>query len=418
MKKRRIGLALCSVLLVFVILAGTVGCTLRVSAENLMDGVTPNRVLGLDDLTSGNIAASDFAVRLFAAGFSDDTNTLISPLSVLSALAMTANGAEGETLAEMEAALGMSRTNLNLYLYSYIGSLPRAEKYRISIANSIWFTDDDKFTVNSDFLQKNADYFGADIYKTAFNNRTKSDINNWVRNKTDGMIPKILDSIPEDAIMYLVNALAFEAEWMSIYEKSQVRDGTFTTESGEVRDVEMMYSTEGKYLQDELATGFIKYYSGGKYAFAALLPNEGVTVGEYIASLDGESLNSMLGGAEYDSVKTRMPKFEVEYDIEMSDVLISMGMSDAFDWRFADFGSIGSHEDGNIFIKKVLHKTHISVGERGTKAGAVTVINMNAGSAGPPEDPKEVYLDRPFVYMLIDCENNVPFFIGALMDTK
>ncbi len=418
MKKRRIGLVLCSVLLVFVILAGTVGCTLRVSAENLMDGVTPNRVSGLDDLTSGNIAASDFAVRLFAAGFSDDTNTLISPLSVLSALAMAANGAEGETLAEMEAALGMSRTNLNLYLYSYIGSLPRAEKYRISIANSIWFTDDDKFTVNSDFLQKNADYFGADIYKTAFNNRTKSDINNWVRNKTDGMIPKILDSIPEDAIMYLVNALAFEAEWMSIYEKSQVRDGTFTTESGEVRDVEMMYSTEGKYLQDELATGFIKYYSGGKYAFAALLPNEGVTVGEYIASLDGESLNSMLEGAEYDSVKTRIPKFEVEYDIEMSEVLISMGMSDAFDWRFADFGSIGSHEDGNIFINKVLHKTHISVGERGTKAGAVTVINMNAGSAGPPEDPKEVYLDRPFVYMLIDCENNVPFFIGALMDTK
>ena len=414
--KTRISLVIISLLLVCAMAVNLTGCTMEVQAKDLMEGITPNQVNALDDLSSQNADVTDFAIRLFKASEESGKNTLISPLSVLCALAMTANGAEEETLAQMEEVLGMTTEELNLYLYSYMQNLPQGEKYKLSLANSIWFTEDERFTVNQDFLQTNADYYGADIYKAPFNDQTCKDINNWVKQNTDEMIPEILDEIPADAIMYLVNALAFEAEWSEIYEKQQVREGKFTKEDGTKQDVELMYGVEGTYLEDENATGFKKYYKGGKYAFVAMLPNEGVSVSDYVASLNGESLNTLLNNTQHTTVHTAIPKFETEYNVEMSAILKDMGMTKAFDIYNADFEGLGTSTAGNIFINRVLHKTFISVGEKGTKAGAATVVEMADGAAAEPQEPKEVYLDRPFVYMLIDCENNIPFFIGTMMD--
>ena len=418
MKKTRISLVIISLLLVCAMAVNLTGCTMKVQAKDLMEGITPNNVDALDDLSSQNADVIDFAIRLFKASNENGKNTLISPLSVLCALAMTANGAEEETLAQMEEVLGMTTDELNLYLYSYMKNLPQGDKYKLSLANSIWFTEDERFTVNQDFLQTNADYYGADIYKAPFDKQTLKDINNWVKQNTDGMIPEILDQIPPEAIMYLVNALAFEAEWSEIYEKHQVKDGEFTKEDGTKQDVKFMYGSEGTYFEDEKATGFMKRYKGGKYAFVAMLPNEGVSVSEYIASLDGESLNALLANPQYATVRTSIPKFETEYKVDMSDILQSMGMTEAFDMYNADFEGLGTSTDGNIYISRVLHKTFISVGEKGTKAGAVTIVDMKNGAAAEPTEPKEVYLDRPFVYMLVDCENNIPFFIGTMMDVN
>ena len=418
MKKTRISLVIISLLLVCAMAVNLTGCTMKVQAKDLMEGITPNNVDALDDLSSQNADVTDFAIRLFKASNEKGKNTLISPLSVLCALAMTANGAEEETLAQMEEVLGMTTEELNLYLYSYMKNLPQGDKYKLSLANSIWFTEDERFTVNQDFLQTNADYYGADIYKAPFDKQTLKDINNWVKQNTDGMIPEILDQIPPEAIMYLVNALAFEAEWSEIYEKHQVKDGEFTKEDGTKQDVKFMYCSEGTYFEDEKATGFMKRYVGGKYAFVALLPDEGVTVSEYIASLDGESLNALLANPQYATVHTSIPKFETEYKVEMSEILKSMGMTEAFDMYNADFEGFGTSTDGNIYISRVLHKTFISVGEKGTKAGAATIVEMKDGAAAEPTEPKEVYLDRPFVYMLVDCENNIPFFIGTMMDVN
>ena len=414
MKRTKLTITVISLALLLSILFNLTGCV-TVQAANLMDGVTANKVNKLDDLEEQSASFTDFALRLFKATNEDGENVLISPLSVMCALSMTLNGAEGNTLAQMENVLGMQRDELNLYLYSYITSLPRGEKYKLIQANSIWFRDDDRFSVSPDFLQTNADYYGADIYKAPFDRQTLRDINNWVKLSTDGMIPKILDDIPDSAIMYLVNALAFEAEWKEVYKKTQVRDGKFTTEDGEVQSVKLMYAEENRYLEDENATGFIKYYSDRKYAFAAILPNEGVSVSEYLASIDGEAIYSMLTNSQSTTVKTAIPKFEVEYDTEMSGILKEMGMSDAFNSILADFSGIGSSTRGNIYIGRVIHKTFIEVGEKGTRAGAATVVEMN-DAAAEPSKPKEVILDRPFIYMLIDCENNVPFFIGTLMD--
>ncbi len=387
-----------------------------VKAEDLMEGITPNRVYKVE-LAENNAKVSDFAVRLLQASAKEGENTLISPLSVLCALAMTVNGAEGETKSQMEAVLGMTAEELNRYIYTYINSLPQGEKYKLNLANSIWFKDSPAFTVNKEFLQINADYYGASIYKAPFDRSTLKDINNWVDEKTEGMIPNILDKIPEDVVMYLVNALAFEAEWQDIYSKTQVSDGKFTLEDGSIQNVEFMYNEEGRYIETENATGFIKNYSGRKYAFAALLPNEGTTVAQLVASLKGEELNDILSNPKYHTVKTKIPKFETEYSTELREVLQSMGMENAFDGILADFSKLGTSAVGNIYINRVLHKTFISVGEKGTKAGAATVVEMdNEGAYMDPPEPKTVYLNRPFVYMLIDCETNTPFFIGTMMN--
>ncbi len=419
MKRTRITLVIISLLLVCAMAVNLTGCTMEVQAKDLMEGITPNNVNALDDLSAQNADVTDFAIRLFKVSEESGKNTLISPLSVLCALAMTANGAEEETLAQMEAVLGMTTEELNLYLYSYMKNLPQGDKYKLSLANSIWFTENERFTVNQDFLQTNADYYGADIYKAPFNQQTCEDINNWVKQNTDGMIPEILDEIPVEAVMYLVNALAFEAEWSGIYEKHQVKEGKFTKEDGSEQNADFMYGTEGTYFEDENATGFMKRYKGGKYAFVAMLPNEGVSVSEYIASLDGESLHSLLANPKYATVHTSIPKFETEYRVEMAEILKAMGMPKAFDPDNAEFEGLGTSKGENIYISRVLHKTFISVGEKGTKAGAATVVELRGnGAPDDPVEPKEVYLDRPFVYMLVDCENNIPFFIGTMMDVK
>jgi len=312
----------------------------------------------------------------------------------------------------------MRTQELNLYLHTYMQNLPNGDKYKLHLANSIWFSEHQRFTVNKQFLQTNADYYGADIYKAPFDDQTCKDINAWVNSKTNGMIPEILDRIPDTALMYLVNGLAFEAEWSEIYNEDQVRNGKFTKEDGTKQDVTFMYATQGYYLADELATGFMKHYSGGKYAFVALLPNKGVSVSDYIASLSGESLQKLLSNPKPDTVETAIPKFETGYDAEMSAVLKSMGMLDAFDGVKANFTGLGISAAGNIYIGRVLHKTFISVGEKGTKAGAATVVEMLDKGVSIPMLSKEVILDRPFVYMLVDCENNIPFFIGTMMDVE
>ena len=407
MKNKKFYTLFVAVLLLCAILFNTVSCT-KIKATDLMEDIEPQKVEARKDLSSSNADVTDFAVRLFKTSNEEGKNTLISPLSILCALSMTANGAKGETLEQMEDVMGMSVEELNLYLYSYMNSLPKSQKCKLNLANSIWFRDDKRFTANQDFLQTNADYYGASLYKAPFDKSTLNGINDWVKEKTDGMIPKVIDEIPLEAVMYLVNALAFEAEWSDIYEKNQVRDGTFTKEDGTKQSAEFMYSEEYRYLEDEKATGFMKYYKGGNYAFVALLPNENVTVSEYLNSLDGESLNALFSSTG-GSVQAAIPKFETKYSAEMSEILKSMGMPLAFDEDNADFSGLGSSSAGNIYINRVIHKTFISVAEKGTKAGAATVIEMANKGDSAPNEIKRVYLDRPFVYMLVDCENNLPF---------
>ena len=383
-------------------------------ASDLMEGIAANDAPAAPLSSEASAAAADFAVRLFKAANETDKNTLISPLSVLCALSMTANGAEGETLFQMESTLGMRRDLYNEFFKAYLAALSAGDGTALKLANSVWFKDTPGFTVKQAFLQTNADNYGAGAFKAPFDDGTRADINSWVSEHTDGMIPEILDRIPEDVVMYLVNALAFDAKWLRQYKDSEVIEGTFTCADGAERDADFMHSKETVYVEDELTTGFLKYYEGGRFAFVALLPKEGVGMDAYLGALTGERLQALLKGASSETVNAALPKFETEYDVELSEVLQSMGMELPFDRQNADFSGI--NEDPGVYINRVLHKTFLSVAEDGTRAGASTAVEMALKFAMPTEQPKQVFLNRPFVYLLLDCETNVPLFIGTMLD--
>ena len=281
---------------------------------------------------------------------------------------MTANGAKGETLAQMESLLGgdIPMETLNEYLYSYIKALPSEKTAKLNIANSIWFRDNG-FTAEKAFCRKTRITTVLRHTNRRLTKKTLRDINNWVKKNTDGMIEKIIDNIDSDAVMYLINTVLFDAEWENIYKKDEIRDGTFTALDSTKRMVSMMYSAEQRYLDDGKATGFIKPYKNG-YSFAALLPNEDISLSDYVASMTGKSFVDTIKNAKEVPVETATPKFSYDYDIEMSGALKALGMTLPFDAAKADFSALGSSDSGNIFISRVLHKAYIAVDEKRHKS--------------------------------------------------
>jgi len=148
--------------------------------------------------------------------------------------------------------------------------------------------------VKPEFLQTNADYYNAAVYSSQFDNSTVQQINNWVELNTDGMIDKILEEINPDMMMYLINAVAFDAEWKDVYNLRSIKDELFTDISGNKQTVAFMTAEEQIYLDDGKATGFVKPYENDRYSFAALLPNEGISIDEYIETLTGAELISSI----------------------------------------------------------------------------------------------------------------------------
>ncbi|MDE6004359.1 MAG: serpin family protein [Oscillospiraceae bacterium] len=352
-----------------------------------------------------------FALELFQKAVDTSEsgqNIMISPYSVVQAFGMTANGANGDTKSQIEQIFGnMSTEDLNQYLYDLRISQPNDKTCKLLTANSIWIRDDSQgIQVKENFLQTNANYYDSSVFKAPFDNSTVKEINNWVAKNTDNMIPEMLNQISDNAVIYLINAITFDSQWASIYE--DVSTGNFTTIDNSKQEVPMMYSTEYDYLEDENTTGFLKYYQGNRYAFMALLPNKNITITDYIKNLTPESLQNFIKNPEKITVETALPKFSYDYEIELSSLLSTMGMPNAFD-ETADFSNM---TDSFVKISQVVHKTHISVFEEGTKAVAIT--DMEFDGAMDILEAKTVILDRPFVYAIVDMEHNLPIFLGVL----
>lgn len=356
-------------------------------------------------------AVAGFGMELFQACFQGD-NTLVSPLSAVEALAMAANGADGQTLAQMEEVLGIRTEQLNACLHDYVQALPSEEGNGVHLANGIWVNSESGLKVRPEFLQANERWYGAGAFETVFDSDTRDAVNAWVSDNTGGRIDGILDELSPDKVMILVNALAFDGQWENIYREDQVQAGTFTAGNGESQDVELMHSTEEVYLQDTDAVGFVKYYEGRDYAFAALLPEEGVPLQDYVASLTGERLRALLAEGERTLVEADIPKFTAGYGADLTGVLGALGMTDAFDGQKADFSRLAEAAAGELRIDQVQHRTYISVNEEGTEAGAAIAVDFVAMSM--PGPVRTVTLDRPFLYLLLDCEHQVPLFIGAM----
>jgi serpin B len=215
-----------------------------------------------------------------------------------------------------------------------------------------------------------------------------------------------------NAVMLLLNALCFEADWSKPYGADFVREGKFTNADGSASTVEMMYGEENTYYDDGKATGFGKSYAGGQYSFVGVLPNEGVSMEDYLSALMlDDGLRKLLDSAKDTEVMAELPKFSFSYDETLNDMLMSLGMPTAFDSGSADFSRL-SRASG-CYISRVLHKTFIDLCENGTRAGAVTAVELTR--KGLPVEMKRVCLDRPFVFMILDESNGgIPIFIGIV----
>ena len=393
-------------------------CALRVNAEEISAGYTRKATENVPVSDAFVAAMADFSLTLTNTTLSMEkegkANHLISPLSAMICLSMLANGAEGETLAQMEAVLGMPIEELNKNLYAYTCDLYVGEDCKVSLADSIWYRDGDSFTVREEFLQTCADWYEAQQYAAPFDESTRGDINAWAKKYTDGMIDTILeDPIPADTVMYLINALVFDAKWEEEYEKKDIDADIFTDCKGVEHAVEMLCSEESRYLTVEGGFGVARPYKGNGYYFVGLLPEEGVDIYDFAASVTGEAWVAMWEEQTRTTVYTRIPEFTYASDMELTPVLQEMGMTDLFDEGLADLTGIGEGASGNLYCSGVYQKTFIEVNRHGTKAAAITWAENKCESAAPME-PKYVYLDRPFVYAIVDGKTGLPLFVGVV----
>ena len=387
-----------------------------ISATNLMAGVKSQAILDREPDDAFKAAYNDFAIKLFTASAAQDreNNLLFSPLSAMIALAMTQNGAQGNTRAQLEALLGntLSARELNATLHTWTNSLTARKSVTLNTANSIWFKED-RLIPNQEFLQTTANHYDAQIYAAPFNEQTVHDVNLWIDQQTEGLIPKMLEELDPLTVMLLINTLYLDAQWSDPYRDTQLQDGTFHGVEGD-KTAEMMYSVESFYLSMEGAQGFRKQYEGGFY-FAAMLPDEGVEMDEFVASLTGEKLTAFLANKTRADVHAMIPAFSYDCDLPLKDVLKPL-IPDAFDEKIADFSGLGkTMDDNNIYIADVKQKTAITLDKNGTTASAATVVEMAAPEGIPDELPVyHITLDRPFVYVIVDAYTDLPIFIGVV----
>ena len=413
-KKAILPLSLCLTTLV-----GASGCFFvekKVSANELSKTYTRTAVEGASVTDEFKNSFVDFSLNMFRNTMTKDkSNDLLSPLSAALCLALVNNGANGETRAQLEGLLGMDTDTLNRALYAYTSNLYTADDCKLSLANSIWMKEN-ALQVKPEFLQTNADWYNAQAYAAPFDSSTIQDINNWCYNKTSGKIDKILDSISNEAVMYLINAVDFDAKWQEKYESEDVENGTFHGYDGKDSDVKMLHSQEYRYLIDDNSVGFTKDYKGAGYSFMALLPDEGVDIYEYIDSLNGEKWatlweNTKDGVYEYREVHARIPEFSYDVELNLKETMQALGVTDMFSVETADFSGIDATQP--LYCETVKQKAMIELDRNGTKAAAITMAGVGCMGAAPAE-PLYITLDRPFVYAIIDNAHKLPIFIGAV----
>ncbi|MBR0410726.1 MAG: hypothetical protein IJI25_06955 [Eubacterium sp.] len=364
-------------------------------------------------------AVSDSSVTLLKEtmkGQPGKKNILISPDSILTAVTMMEKGAGGENLTEMQTALGgISPGDYNRYLAGLHGRITGSKAIKYQMANSVWYKRG-SISLKKPFLRKLVDYYRAEVYAAPFHTGTVKDINAWVYNNTSGKIKSIIDRLEADARVAVLNAIYFKGAWAEPYQTTVQR--TFTKEDGSKRETPMLEGTEHIYLNVRGADGFVKYYQGGDTAFMGLLPPKGISLAQYVGQLTGKDLTEAYKNRLTSNVivHTRLPEFSYEYQCSLKEPLKNMGIKKAFS-PAADFSQMTSSQ---VQIDQILHKTFIKLNKNGTEAAAVTAVLAKASAAPTHEKitEKTVYLDRPFVYAIIDTKTGIPLFLGAVYSIK
>ncbi|MCR5101884.1 MAG: hypothetical protein K6B41_11060 [Butyrivibrio sp.] len=357
--------------------------------------------------------SADMAIKLLKSSDLKE-NVLVSPSSVLMCLGMTMNGADGSTKSEMESVLcgGISTDIFNAEMGEVITKLNSEEDVKWNVANSIWVNSQDDIIQDS-FKDIVVENYKADIISRPFDTSIATEVNNWVRNNTDGMIDSIMDETPQNTMMMLINAIAFDGKWEDPYTDDDISyEETFTDINGKEKKPAMILDTVHSYIEYNGGKGFAIDYTGGKYSYVGLLPEEGTSVNDYIASMDGSSFVKAYNDRTDDTVDIMFPEYDTDYSSSLDNALKNLGIKEAFSTG-ADFTAFTGDEN-DFYIGTVLHKTHIEVNREGTKAAAATSAMVLTSAYNPNAEIKQVYLNRPFVYAVVEKETGMPVFMGAL----
>jgi serpin B len=373
---------------------------------------------------NSNLAAASnaFGFDLFQQLRRQDANknVFFSPLSVTVALAMTYNGAAGETKNAMARALkieGMSRGELNHASHDLLKSLKGSDpKIELAIANSLWARGGVRF--NESFLADNRAFYSAEISTLDFSSPQAADtINRWVSASTKGKISKIIDNIDPQKVMFLINAVYFKGQWQKRFEKTLTKEQPFYLPGGQKKPVPMM-AQSGNYLYhrgDKFQAVNLPYGEGGVSLYL-FLPDKGSSLDEFLKSLSFQKWEGWINNFNDTPGDVKLPRFKLDYEETLNDSLKAVGMGVAFNPREADFSGIRPERD--LFISEVKHKAVVEVNEEGTEAAAATSVGVTTTSIREPRERFSFVADRPFLMAIRDSKTGAILFMGAVMEPK
>jgi len=362
---------------------------------------------------------NEFGVELYTkVALAENKNFMLSPLSASAALTMLLNGCGGETYDQLKATLNypeqMTISEINEVYKSLVSQLLVIDpKVKLALANAIFYRLG--FTVKSPFLSTMDNDFNAEIAGLDFSLPSAlTTINKWASDNTNGKIPKVLNEISGDAVMFIMNALYFKGDWSYQFDKDLTSDRPFYTDGSNSVNVSTMKGDIGSKVANGDGYRAIEMpYGQTNFTMVVIVPAGSLP--DFTASLDAAKWNTITSGfdgqEEYGELTVYMPKFKFSYEKYLNDQLQSMGMLDAFDPYLADLSGIS---DASIFVSFVKQNTFVEVDEKGTEAAAVTTIGIELTSM-PPQ--KQVFvIDKPFVFAIRERTTNALLFIGQVVN--
>ncbi len=372
------------------------------------------------ELTSGQIKIADdvnsgFAMNLFRqyyASTKDAENSLFSPLSASYALSMLANGANGETKDEILSVLGvadMDLDELNAMKKNLVSGMNNVDKHcTVNSANGLWL--DSNFDALPEYKQVLESCYDAEISSINLQKDGKRIINNWCEEHTNGKIKDVIQEIPAETDFILANALYFNAPWMEPFAERNIKKREFANYDGSKSEVDFLCQLQSAhyYANDQYAAATL-YMGNMAFGMTVILPNDGVSLDECVASVNVEFLNK-IGEGLAKEVNVKLPKFEIEGEKKLTDMLVKLGMKKTFTLE-SDFSNI---TEQNTRVGNILQKNYINVTEKGVEAAAVTVEIMDSNLPGEKPIPVDFYVDRPFMYLIKEVRTNTILFMGAI----
>lgn len=396
--------------------ANTQGMLIAAGAQNLMHGIKSVKADVSGALTvSFKQSVQDFSARLFQSVYTPGKNTLISPLSASLALSMTANGAAGNTRRQFETVLGRCGQTVDSLNQGYKALADDFTHLsggtKLSISNSLWVKKG--FQAYPAFLHANADYYGAGAHSEDFSSPFAAKaINAWVSEKTGGKIKDLVNQTDPYDVMFLLNAVYFDAKWEYPFDKDSSFTGDFTTEDGgKVPAAYMGLSKELSAAQGKTADAVLLPYKGNQFAMLCILPDKSIPLKKYIASMTADTIPALLSQATDTSVSVTLPKLNFQVGYSLKEPLKTMGLSDAFD-DTADFSALGKWD---VYISSMEQKASLQVDETGTRFVVATNILLQPKcTKAMPE--LQLDFNRPFLAAVIDLKTGLPLLMASVAD--